>query len=149
MTQATTPAVRFWAKVDRPNGPLDPGPCWLWTARHARDGYGTFKVNGRQVLAHRWAYEWFYDEIDNTLVLDHICRVRDCVNPWHLREVTTTANTLENSESITARYAARTVCSKGHPLDGTVTIKGKTWRRCTACLRAAQRRYEEKRKRGH
>lgn len=86
------PAVeRFWEKVDR-RGPAD---CWLWTAtRTAKDGHGRFyPITGKGVLAHRFAYELLVGPIPDGLVIDHLCRVRLCVNPAHLEPVTAEENT--------------------------------------------------------
>ena len=46
--------ARFWPKVDKdaPNG------CWEWTAYRLPKGYGQFTDGlGRQIRAHRFAYE--------------------------------------------------------------------------------------------
>ena len=48
-----TAEERFWAKVDR----RGPDECWIWTAYRDPDGYGQFGLNGRNVKAHRYAYE--------------------------------------------------------------------------------------------
>lgn len=87
---------RFWAKVvEGPAPVVDPslGPCWLWTGA-AGNGYGTFYLAGRYVAAHRTAYEWLRVEIPAGLLLDHLCRVPRCVNPWHLEPVTQAVNML-------------------------------------------------------
>jgi hypothetical protein len=43
---------RFWSKVARSGG------CWVWLAgKRGTDGYGGFHVAGRDVYAHRWAWE--------------------------------------------------------------------------------------------
>lgn len=75
---------RFLAKVffDTING------CWLFTACWERGGYGHFQ-HGR---AHRWAYEHFVGPIPEGLHIDHLCRVRCCVNPDHLEPVTPEEN---------------------------------------------------------
>ncbi len=83
--------ARFFSRVDkRPDG------CWLWTAHvHPRTGYVQFRIGGRKgkmVLAHRWAYERFTGPIPAGLELDHLCRVRHCVNPAHLEPVTRSEN---------------------------------------------------------
>jgi hypothetical protein len=44
------------------------------------------------VLAHRWAYEHFIGPIPAGLEIDHLCRVRHCVNPAHLEPVTKSEN---------------------------------------------------------
>jgi hypothetical protein len=77
----TAPA-RFWAKV------ATDGDCWLWRAHVMRNGYGYFDKG----YAHRWAYQHMVAEIPEGLELDHLCRVRNCVNPYHLEPVTHAEN---------------------------------------------------------
>jgi hypothetical protein len=62
--------------------------CWLWRGTIDGNGYGRFFVSGRPVRAHRWAYEYWCGRIPRRLEIDHLCRVRHCVNPWHLEAVT-------------------------------------------------------------
>jgi hypothetical protein len=82
------PAVRFWAKFHRA-----PDGCWLWTATiDGTNGYARFAPHGRMIGAHRWSYETFVGAIPDGLVIDHLCRVRHCVNPLHLEAVTNAEN---------------------------------------------------------
>lgn len=78
--------VRFWEMVDK-SGPTD---CWLWTGYGDRWGYGRF---GHGLLAHRVAFELVKGSVPPGLTLDHLCRVRRCVNPTHLEPVTQAENT--------------------------------------------------------
>jgi hypothetical protein len=75
------PVRRFNERVERTDD------CWLWTGRLSGGGYGQFKVDGRQVMVHRFSYEHFVGPILEGLQLDHLCRVRNCVNPDHLEPV--------------------------------------------------------------
>jgi hypothetical protein len=45
-------------------------------------------------MAHRFAYELLVGPIPEDLELDHLCRVRHCVNPAHLEPVTHLENIL-------------------------------------------------------
>lgn len=68
-------------------------PCWLWTGQIAqRTGYGQTRVRSRKVGAHRAMYEREVGPIPDGLELDHLCRVRVCVNPAHLEAVTRSVN---------------------------------------------------------
>jgi len=82
---SATPADRFWAKVNK-NGPIAPGmdtPCWLWTQRLDRWGYGKFKLNGKEVGAHR--YSLLLAGIDPAgFFACHHCDTPACVRPDHL-----------------------------------------------------------------
>lgn len=49
-------AKRFWRKVAFTDS------CWLWKAAHNAAGYGWFRYDGRNRLAHCVAYELTHDE---------------------------------------------------------------------------------------
>ena len=87
MTRAT-PEARFNTKyVIHENG------CWGWTAAIDQDGYGRFYLAGQVRGAHQVAYMWWgKDPYDPALTVDHLCRVRHCVNPEHLEQVTIKIN---------------------------------------------------------
>lgn len=129
-----TTEERFWAKVDK-NGP---GGCWLWTAGTSK-GYGQF-LNG----AHRVSYEMLVGPIPEGLHIDHLCRVRACVNPDHLEPVTRKENILRGVGA-PAVNARKTHCSQGHPYNDENTYaytyaNGKESRRdCRACQRERKR----------
>lgn len=71
--------------------------CWEWTgAVGTENGYGRFWVGGSHgtaVYAHRFAYETVIAPIPAGFVIDHLCRNRLCVNPYHLRACTQQENT--------------------------------------------------------
>ena len=46
-----TAAERFALYVDKT------GDCWMWTGACERTGYGAFRFEGRQLKAHRYAWE--------------------------------------------------------------------------------------------
>lgn len=111
--------------------------CWFWTAYRDRKGYGTIGVRGKVRKAHRVAYELYVGPIPDGLTIDHLCRVRHCVNPAHLEPVPMSVNTLRG-ESDAAKAARRTHCLYGHPYDRFVSGQ----RRCSTCERerSARRR---------
>jgi hypothetical protein len=83
--------------------------CWQWDVPHEETGYGQF-AGGR---AHRWSYRFFVGEIPEGLELDHLCRNRACVNPWHLDPVPCRVNILRG-EGLAAQNARKTHCLRGH-----------------------------------
>jgi hypothetical protein len=77
--------------------------CWEWTGPLKRDGYGQVRHNGRVRGVHRVVYEIMAAEpVDNIKHLDHLCRIRHCVNPGHLEPVTPLVNTRRGLSSISA-----------------------------------------------
>src|SRR5690606_24154407 len=100
---------RFWPKVDKQED-----GCWLWAATKNQDGYGRFWHNGRLCSAHRVAYEMLVGPIPEGTELDHLCRVRACVNPVHLEAVTHKENVFRSPINPTTIWAARDHCHRGH-----------------------------------
>lgn len=124
---------RFMAKVDK-----QPSGCWLWTANIDRHGYGTFAYptypRKRKSLAHRFAYEHFKGPIPAGLQIDHLCRVRHCVNPNHMEAVTCRTNLMRSHLTWAARNASKSTCPRGHPLDGRNSSTGTRY--CRTCAKA-------------
>ncbi|MEN9449735.1 MAG: hypothetical protein RJA83_349 [Pseudomonadota bacterium] len=87
--------------------------CWEWQG-NIFYGYGRFSFKSKAFLAHRCSYYLFNGELLDSLVIDHMCMNKKCVNPDHLRQVTRTLNTLENSGSMSALNSKKTHCKRGH-----------------------------------
>lgn len=83
---------RFFRQVT-----LLPDGCWLWTGATCRNNYPRFSAACRSFPAYRWAYELFISEVPAGLEIDHLCRMRECVNPWHLQPVTHAENMRRSS----------------------------------------------------
>lgn len=67
--------------------------CWLWAGAPGKNGYGRISVENTVRYAHRVSYETFVGPIPQGLTIDHLCRVRMCINPGHLEPVTLAENT--------------------------------------------------------
>jgi hypothetical protein len=138
---------RFWSRVNKTE------TCWLWTGRQTEGGYGWFTIGQRQVRAHRFAF--YNGDIPvggpGEGGLDHLCRVRLCVRPEHLEEVTQAENN-RRAETVAAMRAAkaekyRTHCRQGHPRIPENTWCSKTG--ITACRPCRRERYRRKREGSH
>lgn len=131
----TTAEGRFWQKVL-----ADPSGCWLWVGSRTTAGYGSFFFS-KQRYAHRFAYELCIGKIPDGLELDHLCRIRCCVNPSHLEPVTTQENG-RRGMAITARNARKTHCIHGHPFtpENTYRDRNRNSRSCRTCHRERERK---------
>lgn len=125
--------------IQRPDYLVDADTgCWIWQWVLSDVGYGTKRINGRTVLAHRWMYQQANGPIPTGLTIDHLCRNRACVNPAHMEPVTHKVNVLRGM-SPNAINARKTHCLRGHEftLANTYIPPGRQRRQCRAC--AAER----------
>lgn len=96
--------------------------CWVWGGTTESSGYGVIIINKSRFKAHRVSYHIHYGSISKDLCIDHICRNKSCVNPSHLRNVTTSTNLLEDLRTEAAKNKAKTHCIRGHEFVG-VNVK--------------------------
>lgn len=111
---------------------VTPG-CWLWMAA-TNGGYGAY---GR-TTAHRASYEIYVGPIPDGMQVDHLCRVRSCVNPSHLEPVT-------RIENVRRHYSLIVSCNQGHEFTPENTYVYRGHRCCRKCNAAAARRLKQKR----
>lgn len=140
--KTTPPIVRFERKyVVAPSG------HWIWTATTTPNGYGQMDKK----YAHRLSHEFYIGPIPDGMVVDHLCRVRNCVNPLHLQAVPQKVNVDRGrvkyavAASNSKRGAERTHCPNGHEFtDSNTWIEtkknGNKMRRCKACRKAQRER---------
>lgn len=100
------------------------GGCWLWSRSKSRDGYGWASLGNKTHQAHRLVFVILRGAPPEGLVLDHLCRVRHCVNPAHLQPVSNHVNLLRSDLTT----AGMRTCAKGH----TFEHNGRQ-RRCPIC----------------
>lgn len=128
----SAPEARFGEKFA-----VDERGCWLWLGHTQKaGGYGVFAdKGGKQVLAHRWIYERLMGPIPEGKEIDHLCRVRRCVNPQHLEAVTRAENIRRGSAPLF--QISKTHCPQGHPYNRENTRINKAGGRvCRACTNA-------------
>src|SRR5574341_1289447 len=114
--------------------------CWLFGGALTR-GYGVVRIGSvadntrRMKYAHVIVYEALVGPIPEGLELDHLCRVKRCVNPEHLQAVTHRDN-LMRGDGPAAANAAKTHCVNGHvlTLENIYPSRGRT-RVCRICHR--------------
>jgi len=102
--------------------------CWLWIGARNWRGYGQIGAgngSGRTLMAHRAAYVLARGPIPEGMDIDHLCRVRACVNPAHLEAVTHLVNVQRG------KAGCRPTCPRGHAYD--IYPGGR--RRCRTCTR--------------
>lgn len=110
--------------------------CWQWLGYRMPSGYGRVGVAGQSRLAHRISYIEFRGQILDGLTLDHVCRNRNCINPWHLEAVSAAVNAMRG-DGPCARNARKAYCKKGHALNPTNTYLSEQGRHCRPCRAAA------------
>lgn len=109
------------------------GDCWLWTGATETTGYGVTRWLGRKALPHRVIWEALVGPIPEDMQIDHLCRVRSCVNPDHLEPVTPKENTRRSVMSLYSGPRHRTHCPSGHPYSGKNVRLYRGRRYCRTC----------------
>ena len=123
---------RFWERVEKSAG------CWLWIGYlDPQHGYGKWnpRSGGSPQHAHRVAYEQLVGPVPEGLHLDHLCRVRRCVNPDHLEPVTPRENN-RRGYGFAGVHARKTHCPQGHAYDAANTYLYRGMRMCSTCRKA-------------
>lgn len=136
-TNPRKPFDDFW--IGEPNS-----GCWLWVGFvHPKHGYGSYRADGGTRLAHRVSYERVNGPIPDGKDLDHLCRVRSCVNPDHLEPVTRR----ENLKRSPIWSGNQTHCVNGHEFTEENTHRHEGHRRrCRECHKLVERRRRAERK---
>jgi hypothetical protein len=57
--------------------------CWGWNGGVNEGGYGVFRLNGKQWLAHRYSYFIHAGDVEGKTIC-HTCDNQICSNPTHL-----------------------------------------------------------------
>lgn len=136
-----------------------PGPdaCWLMRTKRP-DGYATYgdRTNPLclgEIYAHRiaWRITNAGQEIPKGHELDHLCRVRNCINPRHLELVTHAVNIQRGLSGQPRGHSWRIHppegnCTHGHPWVDNAKRTSQGRFVCIACARIASTRHDRKRR---
>ena len=79
-------------KLERLSAPDLNSECRLWVGALNDSGYGRVKVRKKFRRAHIVAWELSNGPVPKGKELDHVCRVRRCINVAHLEPVTKQEN---------------------------------------------------------
>jgi hypothetical protein len=129
--------------IDKWTMPIPHSGCWLWMRAISTHGYAKGSLNGKVRDLHRPVYEALVGRIPTGLHIDHLCRVRHCLNPAHMEPVFQRINTLRGIAP-PAEHSKQTECVHGHVFDFENTYV--YWdnegfhRSCRACRNMVQRK---------
>jgi hypothetical protein len=102
-------------------------------------GYGAQRGVHQKAAGRAWAhiaaYAVFVGDYDPALDVDHVCGVKDCIEPSHLRQVTRAENHRSRPQ--------RPTCRNGHTREVDEDT-GRLRRQCRECNRQAQMRWRER-----
>lgn len=116
----------FWQRVEKTQ------TCWLWKGTLRKDGYGVLCYKYKRHFVHRLSLEINNTKLIKDLEIDHLCRVRNCVNPAHLEQVTIKENNLRGI-GLAAQNARKNYCKRGHEFTKENTYLYKSSRTCRIC----------------
>lgn len=115
-------------------------PCWLTTKNLTNGGYSTMRATpgSNPILTHRYMWTVMRGPIPPGLEIDHLCKVRNCVNPQHMELVTHRENLLRG-DGFPGRHARTAHCPSGHPYSDENTYRYPDGaRRCRTCSRDSE-----------
>lgn len=109
--------------------------CFLWIGELSPGGYGRKRYLGKRLYAHRLVYEMEHGEIPKDMTIDHLCRVRSCVNPKHMEVVTNKENILRGISPSALNFRKK-FCAK---CSGPYTKDNRAKRTCVNCRNTYRR----------
>lgn len=88
---------------------IDENGCWIWTGAMTNSGYGNLTLSEptrKTVSAHCAFYEYYIGPIPAGLQIDHLCRIKRCVNPAYMEPVTRSENARRGDTGKQSRYVS-------------------------------------------
>jgi HNH endonuclease len=116
--------------------------CWLWTGRTNGKDYAQTTVGSKKAYVYRVLYVYLKGSFPQGTEVDHLCRVRRCVNPAHIEPVTHQEN-MKRGKTISALNLQKSTCPQGHAYSGT---NSRGDRICHPCYAEAARAYRLRKK---
>lgn len=130
---------------------VKPDGCWEWAGSKFSNGYGSIRLFGLNLLAHKVSYIIHIGEIPMEHIVHHKCENPGCVNPNHLEVLTHLEHRrlhreADHSGRDPMAYGTfrrnKTFCKYGHPFDAENTYHRKDGTRtCRICVRRRNHKY--------
>lgn len=116
-------------------------PCYLWTGRTNKKGYGRIDRKNKTLSTHRYAWMSVNGPIPKGLFVLHKCDIPNCINPDHLFLGTHQDNMddMKVKGRATNANKDKTHCKHGHELNNDNTVVyvnsfyNKNMRQCLKC----------------
>lgn len=137
---------RFMEMVELLAGPMET-PCWIWTLAPTHYGYGQLNYKGKKWKAHRVAHDLFIGAIPDGMQAHHICEVKLCCNPKHLKLLSLADHRrLHPCLDFGLVQSGKTHCPQGHEYtqENTMRFGPTRARRCRSCENARYRHLRAK-----
>lgn len=114
--------------------------CWEYQGPKNSLGYAQTSVAGKKWMVHRFVYHALTNEsIPDGIDICHSCHNRACINPFHIRGDSHHANLMDSSRAKRLQGQGKTVCLRGHPLEGDNLSPHTPFRSCRICERGRYR----------
>lgn len=93
----------------RTNFTISETGCWVWNGKLNEDGYATTHWDNKSVRIFVALYQQIRGPIPAGLILDHLCRNKACVNPYHMEPVTWGENVRRGKSAKITQFDVMTI----------------------------------------
>lgn len=102
---------------------VDKNGCWIWQRATTNDGYAQVHINNRICYVHVLLWERRFGKKPTGKELDHLCRVRNCINTEHLELVTRTENVRRGKKVVLTMEKVREIRKEYRRGNGVILSK--------------------------